>query len=127
MPSTNLREKLGGMIWEPTDLDTTTYFRFDGASFLAPVAVMECTPRPSDCCAEWPTTKKWNKGANTLRFAAATNSFNANVKAKTVEMTEATEAARTSESAWKSITYTNWLIHISASAIKCRHTQGPLL
>lgn len=125
MPSTNLREKLDGMIWEPTDLDITTYFRFDGASFLAPVAVMECTP--SDCCAEAPTTRKGNKGVNTLRFAAATNSFNANVKTKTVEMTEATEAARTSESAWKSITYTNWLIHISASTIKRRHTQGPLL
>lgn len=99
MPSTNLREKLDGMIWEAADI--TTYFRFDGASFLAPVSVMECTP--SDCCAQGP--KKVSKGVSALRFAAATNSFNANVKAKSVKMTRATEVARTSESPWKSITY----------------------
>lgn len=121
MPSINLREKLDGMIWEAADI--TTYFRFDGASFLAPVSIMECTP--SDCCAEG--SKKGSKGVGALRFATVTNSFNANVKTKTVEMTETTEVPRTSESPWKSITYTDWLIHISTRKINHCYTQGPLL
>lgn len=123
MPSTNLRERLDGMIWEAADI--TTYFRFDGASFLAPVSVMGCTP--SNCCSEG--SKKGSKGVSALRFSAVTNSFNinANVKAKTVEMTEATEISRKSESPWKFIIYTDWLIHISTRKINHCHTQGPLL